>query len=185
MKKNKIYTKTGDKGTTSLVGGIRVPKNHIRLDAYGTIDELNSFLGLLRSQDINIEDKANILKIQNELFLIGASLATEDETKSKTSISLENINWLETEIDLIDQDLPPLNNFIIPSAYQPSAISNICRTVCRRAERHIITLSEHYFVANNILIYINRLSDYLFVLSRKISVNTNHNEDFFINNNWK
>jgi cob(I)alamin adenosyltransferase len=184
MKKSNVYTKTGDAGTTSLVGGTRIPKNHIRLEAYGTVDELNSFLGLLRSQEIGEDDKKNILRIQNELFLVGATLATEDSDTSKCTISQEDIKWLETEIDTMDEKLPPLKNFIIPADIQAVSFCHVCRTVCRRAERVIFTLSEQHPVPELISIYMNRLSDYLFVLSRKISYSYDKS-DFFFNNNCK
>jgi len=176
--KSKIYTKTGDNGTTSLVGGARVAKNHIRLEAYGTIDELNSFLGLLRAQEIDATDKENILKIQNDLFILGGVLATTDEKYLHKNISKEQIQFIENQIDIIDGKLPPLRNFVIPSGFQPAAICHVCRTVCRRAERIICTLSDTAKIPDLIGIYINRLSDYLFVLARKIDIKF-HKEEFF------
>jgi len=176
--KSKVYTKTGDKGTTSLIGGSRVAKNHIRLNAYGTIDELNSFLGMLRSQLAGDEEKNHILKIQRDLFKVGGALASEDEEYAKSCLEDMDIEWLEQQIDIIDQELPPLKNFVIPSGYFPAAVCHVCRTVCRRSERAIYDLSEKEYVPANILMYVNRLSDYLFVLSRKISI-THHEEDFF------
>ena len=178
MEKSRIYTKTGDKGTTSLVGGARVPKNSLRLDAYGTIDELNSFFGLLRAQEISENDKKNILKIQNELFIVGSILATEKEKYVEKYDFWEKIEFLENQIDIIGSELPPLKSFVIPSDYQPAAVCHICRTICRRAERIICRLSAENFVPEYVLMYMNRLSDYLFVLSRKITV-TSHKEDFF------
>jgi len=181
MKKSKVYTRTGDSGTTSLVGGTRIAKNHIRLEAYGTIDELNSFLGLLRSQEIDATDKQNILKIQNDLFILGGVLATENEKYSHQNITEEHIQFIENQIDMIDSELPPLQNFVIPSGFQPAALCHVCRTVCRRAERIICTLSETTKIPDLIGIYVNRLSDYLFVLARKIDIKFNK-EDFFSNN---
>lgn len=178
MKKSKVYTKTGDKGTTSLIGGSRVAKNHIRLNAYGTIDELNSFLGMLRSQLAGEEEKNHILKIQRDLFKVGGALASEDEEYAQSCLADSDIEWIEHQIDIIDQELPPLQRFVIPSGYFPAAVCHVCRTVCRRSERAIYDLSEKEFVSAYILMYINRLSDYLFVLSRKISI-THHEEDFF------
>ena len=176
--KSNVYTKTGDKGTTSLIGGSRVTKNHIRLNAYGTVDELNSFLGMLRSQLTDDEANNQILKIQRDLFRVGGALASEDEDFAKSCLEDTDIEWVEQQIDAIDQELPPLKHFVIPSGYFPAAICHVCRTVCRRSERAIYDLSEKEYVPDNILKYINRLSDYLFVLSRKISI-THHEEEFF------
>ncbi len=184
MKKSKIYTKTGDKGLTSLIGGTRVPKNHVRLNAYGAIDELNSFLAMLRSQLTDEQDNVNILKIQNELFVVGGMLATEKEHTNIFSLSATHIEWLEEQIDSIDSQLPKLSNFVIPSDYFPAAICHVCRTVCRRSEREIYNLAETESVPEIINIYINRLSDYLFVLSRKISI-ISGKEDFFSNKTLK
>ena len=176
--KSKLYTKTGDKGTTSLIGGSRVVKNHIRLNAYGTIDELNSFLGMLRSQLPDEEDKNQVLKIQHDLFKVGGALASEDEEYAKSCLDDVDIEWLEQQIDIIDQKLPPLQRFVIPSGCFPAAVCHVCRTVCRRSERAIYGLSEKEYVPGNILKYVNRLSDYFFVLSRKISI-AHSEEDFF------
>ena len=178
MKKSKVYTKTGDKGTTSLIGGSRVAKNHIRLNAYGAIDELNSFLGMLRSQLTDEEDKNQVLKIQRDLFKVGGALASEDEEYAKSCIEDMDIEWLEQQIDIIDQELPSLQCFVIPSGYFAAAVCHVCRTVCRRSERVIYDLSEKEYVPGNILKYVNRLSDYFFVLSRKISI-VHSEEDFF------
>jgi cob(I)alamin adenosyltransferase len=181
MKKSKIYTKTGDKGTTSLIGGTRIAKTHIRLESYGTIDELNSFLGLLRAQEIDKNDKQKLLKIQNTLFLVGGALASDDKNYADKCLSANDVEWLEKQIDEMDEQLPPLKNFVIPSAYQPAAICHICRTISRKSERCIYKLSESDYVPETIKIYINRLSDYFFVLSRKISIN-NNKEEFFSQN---
>jgi cob(I)alamin adenosyltransferase len=182
MKKSKIYTKTGDKGTTSLIGGTRVAKNHIRLNAYGSIDELNSFLGVLRAQLADDEDKKHILKIQHELFNVGGALASEEKKYADSCLVDSSITWLERQIDIIDQDLPLLKSFVIPSGYFPAAICHVCRAVCRRSERAIYDLLEKEYVPNRILIFMNRLSDYLFVLSRKIAV-VYDKEEFFSNSN--
>ncbi|GHT32913.1 cobalamin adenosyltransferase [Bacteroidia bacterium] len=176
--KSKVYTRTGDKGSTSLVGGARIAKNHIRLEAYGTIDELNSFLGLLRSQEIPVEDKETIFRIQNDLFLLGGVLATADEKYLYQNIEQSHIAWLEEKIDEIDANLPPLSRFVIPSGYQSTAICHVCRTICRRAERIICTLAETAAIPDTITVYVNRLSDFLFVLARRIDIKY-HKEEFF------
>ncbi len=165
----KIYTKTGDKGKTGLIGGTRVSKSDIRLEAYGTVDELNSHIGLLMS--LNIEDKnVDFLRnIQNLLFSIGASLATDIEKTNYDNSSIikdEQINILEEEIDRVTSELKELEAFILPSGSQTASQCHICRTVARRAERRIIEMSNFYPVTENIIKYINRLSDYFFSLSR-------------------
>lgn len=170
MKKSLVYTKTGDKGTTALVGGMRVSKSHIRLDAYGTVDELNSFVGFLICQ---IEDKGtlNTLSfIQQKLFTVGSYLATETEAISPKAASIvtdENIILLETEMDRMDSKLPPIRQFILPGGNEASSRAHICRTVARRAERCIYRVKEEYPVEDNILKFVNRLSDYFFILARQ------------------
>lgn len=183
----KIYTKTGDKGTTSLVGGTRVSKTHIRLEAYGTVDELNAHLGLLLTYLSAEEDKAMVLQVQNQLFAIGSNLATDTEQtqlKSASVISTEEIDSIEKEIDRLDALLPPLRSFVLPGGSRAAAVCHVCRTVCRRAERRIIALSEHCEVSTELLTYINRLSDYLFVLSRKTNIDEKK-EEIFWNNSCK
>ena len=136
MKKSMIYTKTGDKGTTSLVGGTRVPKTHIRLEAYGTVDELNSYLGLLQTYLTDEEDKQIIFRVQNKLFSVGSYLATDQtqiDLRMESRIEDEDIRMLEQAIDVIDNELPPLNAFILPGGDRGAAVGHICRTVCRRA----------------------------------------------------
>jgi cob(I)alamin adenosyltransferase len=170
MKKSKVYTKTGDDGKTSLVGGKRVSKTHERLEAYGTVDELNSFVGLLACQ---IEDKNTLTVlsfVQHKLFDMGASLATDTETthpKAVGVIAAEDVARLEQEIDRIDGELPPLSNFVLPGGNEAAARAHLCRTVCRRAERNIYRLAENFDIDNQLLAFINRLSDYFFVLARK------------------
>lgn len=187
MKKSVVYTKTGDKGTTSLVGGTRVPKTHLRLEAYGTVDELNAQLGLLVTYLSDEQDKAFTRHVQDRLFTIGSHLATDQEKKELSGASIihpEEIDRLEQEIDRLDNSLPPLHAFVIPGGSRGAAVCHICRTVCRRAERRILSLSEHHEVAPEVLAYVNRLSDYLFVLSRKV----NHDEkkdEIFWDNSWK
>lgn len=165
-----IYTKTGDTGTSGLIGGTRVSKEDIRLEAYGSIDELNSFLGLLHTENMEPHDAYFIQKIQNQLFSVGSFLAT-DQTVSELKIPIpvteEMIQAIESEIDHIVSSLPEIKKFILPGGNKPAAICHICRTVCRRAERNVVKVSKVYFVQQNIIGYLNRLSDYLFVLGRK------------------
>lgn len=166
----KIYTKTGDKGTTALLGGARVSKAHQRLEAYGTIDELNSYIGLLRDQEVNAS-RRNLLKtIQDRLFVVGSNLATVPgkELQKVPVLVNEDVEELEKAIDQMDQELPPLKYFILPGGHQAVSFCHIARTVCRRAERNTVLLAENEEVAEMIIIYLNRLSDYLFVLARKM-----------------
>lgn len=169
MKKSPVYTRTGDKGTTALVGGTRVPKSHVRLEAYGTIDELNSFVGFLICQ-IEDEDSLKILSfIQHKLFTVGSYLATETEAVSPKAASIitdENIVLIEKEMDKIDSELPPLRQFVLPGGSEAASRAHICRTVARRAERCMYRVKEEYPVDDNILKFVNRLSDYFFLLAR-------------------
>lgn len=166
----RIYTKTGDKGQTALIGGRKVSKAHGRIEAYGTVDELNAFLGLARDQIINQGSRAALLEIQNRLFVIGSTLATETEKETKMELpSLEpgDISFLETAIDTMDEKLPPMRNFILPGGSTAISTLHIARTVCRRAERNIVALREQgENLEELVLIYLNRLSDYLFMLAR-------------------
>jgi len=165
----KIYTKTGDKGKTSLLGGTRVLKSNERIDAYGTIDELNSFLGLVSDLDPIKERVILIRNIQSRLFTIGSSLAAETARAKDFKPDLEegDIITLEKAIDEMNESLPTMRNFIIPGGHQLVSSSHIARTICRRAERLIIRLSESTEIEEIIIRYLNRLSDYLFVLARK------------------
>lgn len=174
----KIYTKTGDDGSTSLFGGKRVPKSHYRIDAYGTVDELNSFIGLLRDQEVNQPHLPTLVEIQNNLFVIGSVLATEpDNTKVKIPHLAEaDVQLLETAIDKMDSELPPLRNFVLPGGHVSVSYGHIARTVCRRAERLVIALDSHEKVDPLTIRYLNRLSDYLFVLCRKMSADLGVNE---------
>lgn len=168
-----VYTRTGDKGTTSLVGGTRVPKTHVRLEAYGTIDELDTHLGLLLTYLTEAEDKEMVLWIQHKMFTVGSYLATDPHTTSirmESRISAKDILRLEEAIDETDRLLPALRAFVIPGGARESAVCQICRTVCRRAERRILALSEECPVEENVTAFINRLSDYLFVLARKLNL---------------
>ncbi len=168
----KIYTKTGDKATTALFTGKRVPKHHIRIESYGTLDELNSFLGLVRDQDIDAHSKQILANIQNKLFTVGAILATEPKKDNRLKIPRihsEDIEALEREMDLMNEELPEMTHFILPGGHITVSYCHIARTVCRRGERMISYLHENEPVPETLLAYINRLSDYLFVLARKLS----------------
>jgi cob(I)alamin adenosyltransferase len=187
MEKSKIYTGGGDKGKTSLVGGFRVLKTHPRLEAYGTIDELNSFIGLLLSE---MEDKSvcELLQfIQSKLFTVGSYLATDPsktEYKIESHITEDSIKKVEEAIDLIDSRLPKLKSFVLPGGSRSAAIAHVCRTVCRRAERNIYHLMETDTVEEPVLVFMNRLSDLLFVIARKECLLKN-GEEIFWNNTCK
>jgi cob(I)alamin adenosyltransferase len=181
----KIYTKTGDKGTTSLYGGTRVPKHNLRIDAYGTADELNSYIGLIRDQKIDNRSSNTLIKIQNEIFTLGAMLATPpDKEKLKSGkerlnihkISKEDILFLEKEIDHMEQSLPQMTSFILPGGHQTVSFCHIARCVCRRTERLVVHLNEHESIDELILTYLNRLSDFLFVLARKLTIDNQATE---------
>lgn len=174
----KIYTKTGDKGTTALFGGKRVSKADLRIDTYGTVDELNSFVGLVRDQPVNQIRKNILVEIQDRLFTIGSILATEPgNTKVKIpSLVTEDVTLLEKEIDSMDAALPPMKSFVLPGGHESVSFCHIARTVCRRAERLTIALNETEPVDGIVIQYLNRLSDYLFMLSRKMSAELNAEE---------
>ena len=181
----KIYTKTGDKGETSLFGGTRVKKYDLRIEAYGTVDELNSHIGLIRDQKIESSLFDVLIKVQNNLFTLGAMLATPpDKEKSKSDkdrlqiqkISVRDIVFLENEIDQMNGMLKPMTNFILPGGSTTVSFCHIARCVCRRVERIAVELSENEQVNNDILIYLNRLSDYLFVLARKLTLDNKATE---------
>lgn len=174
----KIYTKTGDKGTTALFGGKRVSKADLRIETYGTIDELNSYIGLVRDQPVNQIRKEILVEIQDRLFTIGSILATEPgNTKVKVpSLVAEDITLLEKEIDAMDAALPPMKSFVLPGGHQSVSFCHVARTVCRRAERLLIALDAQEKVDAIIIQYLNRLSDYLFMLSRKMSAELNAEE---------
>jgi cob(I)alamin adenosyltransferase len=166
----KIYTKTGDKGETSLFGGERVSKNHQRICAYGTIDELNSFIGLALTEVKSQEIKDILTDIQNKLFIVGSDLATPQTDKNnKLNIQRTSEKFIidaEKDIDTISEKLDPLRNFILPGGSKGSALLHICRTITRRAEREIVELKKMDNISDNILVFLNRLSDLFFVLSR-------------------
>jgi cob(I)alamin adenosyltransferase len=171
----KIYTKTGDKGTTALFGGKRVSKADLRIETYGTVDELNSWIGLLRDQEVNAIRKDFLIEIQDRLFTIGSILATEPgNTKVKIPhLILDDVTSLEESIDKMDAVLPQMKSFILPGGHQSVSFCHVARTVCRRSERLVIALDETENVDPLVIQYLNRLSDYLFVLSRKMSQELN------------
>ena len=167
----KIYTKTGDKGQTSLLGGTRVSKGHVRIEAYGTIDELNSWIGLLRDQEIKKSHKALLIEIQDRLFTIGSSLAA-DPRKLKMKLpelTEDDTELLERAIDKMNLKLPEMRFFVLPGGHPLVSNCHIARCICRRAERNVLKLSDKEPVDPLIIKYLNRLSDYLFVLARKFS----------------
>lgn len=181
----KVYTKTGDKGTTALFGGSRVPKHHIRIESYGTVDELNSHIGLIRDQDINPLYKNVLIEVQDRLFTLGAILATppEKEVLKNGEKRLQNlgiveadIEYLEKEIDTMEANLPPMTHFVLPGGHTTVSYCHIARCVCRRAERLATHLHEIEPTDELVLKYLNRLSDYIFVLARKLSHDLDANE---------
>jgi cob(I)alamin adenosyltransferase len=174
----KIYTKTGDKGQTSLIGGTRLPKHHIRIEAYGTVDELNSFVGLIRDSISEKELFDLLIEIQDRLFTIGSLLAADPE---KNKMQLPQLNesdivLLEKAIDKMNETLPEMKSFVLPGGHPTVSYCHIARCVCRRAERATLKLSENEKVDELIYKYLNRLSDYLFVLSRKLTQDLKANE---------
>ncbi|UKT65668.1 cob(I)yrinic acid a,c-diamide adenosyltransferase [Pedobacter mucosus] len=178
----KIYTKTGDKGQTSLIGGTRVPKYNIRIEAYGTVDELNSFIGLIMCQNIDSADQQLLKEIQDRLFTVGSSLASDPE-KSKMKIpdlKDSDIALLEEKMDAMNTSLPELKHFILPGGNTVVSYCHIARCVCRRAERLVVELGENSFVDERVTVYLNRLSDYLFVLARKLTMDFDSEENIWI-----
>jgi cob(I)alamin adenosyltransferase len=168
----KIYTRTGDAGQTSLIGGRRVSKADLRIDTYGTADELNSWVGLLRDQPVNANRRVLLKEIQDRLFTAGAELATDPDKaprQAMPAIIEDDIVRLENAMDEMDEALPELRKFVLPGGHQSVSFAHLARTVCRRAERLAINLNEHSPVDALVIKYLNRLSDYLFVLSRKMA----------------
>ena len=174
----KVYTKTGDKGTTALFGGTRVPKYHIRIESYGTVDELNSYIGLIRDQKINELYQNQLIKIQDKLFTVGAILATDPEKAVLKSgkerlnipkIEEDDVAFLETAIDEMETHLPPMTHFVLPGGHTTVSYCHIARCVCRRSERLATHLNDIEPTDEMVLKYLNRLSDYLFVLARKLT----------------
>ena len=174
----KIYTKTGDEGNTSLLGGKRLPKYHLRIEAYGTVDELNSFLGHLADHEVSQTHQSFIREIQETLFSIGSHLATEPDNSlvKLPEISTTLLESLEESIDRMEEALTPLKNFILPGGHPTNSLAHICRSICRRAERRIAQLHHSSPVDPQILAIFNRLSDWLFVFSRFISAQTQTKE---------
>ena len=174
----KIYTKTGDEGMTALFGGKRVSKADLRIDTYGTVDELNSWIGVLRDQEVNRKREHVLVEIQDRLFTIGAILATEpDNTKVKIpALNPADVTFLETEIDKIDAAIPPMKSFVLPGGHPSISFGHVARTVCRRSERLIIALNGQEKIEPLVIIYMNRLSDYLFMLCRQMSFDLNATE---------
>lgn len=179
MEKSMIYTKTGDKGMTSLVGGQRVRKTDLRLEAYGTVDELNSQLGLLLTEVSDASDHALLNEVQNHLFVVGGYLATDQSTtqlRAQSVVTPAMIESLEKAVDEIDSSLPKLRAFVLPGGTRGASMAHVCRTVCRRAERRILALNNQLKERDeaeldaNVLSYMNRLSDFLFVLARKMNI---------------
>jgi cob(I)alamin adenosyltransferase len=172
---SKIYTKTGDKGTTSLIGGTRLSKDHIKIEAYGSVDELNAWIGVLADAPENKERNAFLKEIQDRLFTIGAELASEPEQNKRKLPELfeTDIEVLEKEMDEYNEVIPTLRAFVLPGGHPLVSFAHVARTVCRRSERQVITLSHNEDVNPLIIKYLNRLSDYLFVLSRKITQEQN------------
>ena len=174
----KVYTKTGDTGTTALFGGTRVPKHHIRIESYGTVDELNSHIGLIRDQEMNPSYKKVLIEIQDRLFTVGAILATPPEKEILKSgekrlknlgIVESDIEFLEHEIDAMEESLPQMTHFVLPGGHTTVSYCHIARCVCRRAERLAVHLNDIEPTDEDVIKYLNRLSDYLFVLARKLT----------------
>lgn len=181
----KIYTKTGDKGTTSLFGGTRVPKHHIRIESYGTVDELNAHIGLVKDQDVDNHTREVLNRLQDRLFTLGAILATDPEKAILKSgkerlnipkITEKDIELLEKEMDSMNEELPEMTHFVLPGGHPSVSVCHIARCVCRRAERLATALYELSPFDELVLQYLNRLSDYLFVLARKLSKDLHANE---------
>ena len=185
MKKSPLYTRTGDCGQTSLVGGQRVSKCCDRLEAYGTIDELNSHIGLLASMVGSDDDRTLLTDIQNVLFVIGSYLATDTTTtelRSRSIVTDEMVARIEHDIDLIDSQLPPLRAFVLPGGTQAAGQAHVCRTVCRRAERCILRVAAECPIDSRVTAYVNRLSDYLFALARKQNIDAQKAEILWLPN---
>ena len=193
MKKSKIYTGTGDKGYTSLITGHRVRKNNVRIDAYGTVDELNSFLGFMISEmeeePVLAAETGFLRGVQHNLFVLGSYLANDTISSSVAAEEYnfsEAISRIEFRIDFIDSELPKLRNFILPGGCKSASLAHVCRTICRRAERSIYAIedTENTELSDTVKQYFNRLSDYLFVLSRFLN-HFHQKEEIYWDKNWK
>mgnify|MGYP006151765519 CR=1 FL=1 len=169
----KIYTKKGDKGKTSLIGGTRVPKHHIRIESYGTVDELNSWLGVIRDLTPNEAVKSLLKEIQDRLFTVGSALAADPEHSKMIlpDIKPTDVEALELDMDRMNESLPELKNFILPGGHLTASYCHVARCVCRRAERLVVALAEQEAVDELVIQYMNRLSDHLFVLARYLAHN--------------
>lgn len=168
----KVYTKKGDSGTTGLLGGTRLPKHHLRIESYGTVDELNAFIGVLRDSISSTQHRDDLKKIQDELFTVGSQLAADPE-KNKMELPMitpDDVGYLEKRMDNMDKELPEMKFFVLPGGHPAVSNAHVCRCVCRRAERLCVALSESGVVNPLILQYLNRLSDYFFVLSRHLTM---------------
>ena len=179
MKITRVYTRTGDKGTTSLVGGVRISKSAVRLEAYGTVDELSAHLGLLVTMMPEDSERATVVRIQNNLFNVGTHLATDQSQTSlppSANLPVGELSFLEQEIDRLMALLPERQGFVLPGGTPAAAQAHVARTVCRRAERRIAALAEMAVVGNEVQQYVNRLSDYLFVLAKIINFNSGQSE---------
>lgn len=167
----KVYTRTGDAGTTGILGGTRLPKNHIRIEAYGSVDELNAHIGLLRDHDALARYRAELITIQEDLFVLGSHLASDPEKNKMKLPELrpDRIEQLEMAMDALDASLPEMRNFVLPGGHPAVSQCHVTRCVCRRAERATIALAQTSFVQDTAIRYLNRLSDYFFVLSRKLT----------------
>lgn len=174
----KVYTRKGDSGTTQLIGGTRVPKSSLRIEAYGTVDELNSYIGLIRDQEVSEEIITQLLEIQDRLFTMGSQLAADPEASKMKLPELfdKDVENLENWIDQMDASLEPMKSFVLPGGHTTVSFCHVARCVCRRAERISVDLGAHQSIAPILLTYLNRLSDYLFVLSRKLSKDLNATE---------
>lgn len=175
----KVYTRTGDQGNTSLIGGTRVPKNSVRLEAYGSVDELNGYIGMIRSLVANDEIAKELADIQMRLFDVGGNLATDPQAQTQkvpVGVDESDVEVLEKAIDRMDAEVPPSRSFVLPGGNETVAFCHIARTVCRRAERRVLDLNGETAVDVQVMKYINRLSDYLFMLSRKLAHDTGMEE---------
>lgn len=182
MKKSNVYTRTGDAGMTSLVGGQRVSKTHVRLEAYGTLDELNSFIGLLVAKVEEQEDKDFLIQVQRDLFSVGSILATDTtERQPKCCITQEIVDEMEKKIDATDEPLGGWRGFILPGGTEAAGLAHVCRTVCRRLERRMYAVAEIAEIDGLLFQYVNRLSDFFFVFAKKLNFSAGVEENIWRN----